>query len=160
MTNNIKVNKDKAIFKLIYKICNHQKGGTCFDIVLLINTATNEVLGMGKLQPTLPKTQHILCNLSGNWSFINANADDGIHISVEGKFIDRTNQDGQSRKNAEINLSLEKDWRSGIASFKYLLDKEWVHGGYAQIELEDEQGLPSIINNTKQTQSNLTSTLH
>ena len=102
MTNNIQVNKDNAIFKLIYKICNHQKGGTCFDIVLLINTATNEVLGMGKIKPTLPQTQYILCNLSGNWSFINANADDGIHISVEGKVIDRTDQDSQSRKNAEI----------------------------------------------------------
>ena len=160
MTNNIQLNKDKTIFKLIYKICSQQQGGTCFDMVLLINTTTNEVLGMGKIKPTLPEAQDILCNLSGNWSLVNADIDDGINIAVEGKCINRTNKETASRKNAEINLSLEKDWRSGVASFKYLSGEEWLHGGYAQVELDAEENLSELTNQASLSQNSSMAVLH
>jgi len=157
--NNIKINEDKIIFKLIYKICNHQPGDTCFDVILLINTVTNEVLGMGKIKQTDAPKKDLLCNLSGNWRFINAEPENGISISVEGKCINGSNQNSTSRKNAEINLSLEKDWRSGVASFKYLSEKEWLHSSYAQVELSADQNL-SELTSIAQLRNNDATVLH
>lgn len=133
----------KTIVKLSYKISNLLKNSATFEVMLLANTQNNEILGMGKLHLFHPYTkikETILTNFKGSWNNVNQENEHLVQISLTGTQISPTIRNGRStiQKNTLIQLSLESDWKSGVASFKYCLDNEWFNGGFIQAQHEGE----------------------
>lgn len=133
----------KTIVKLSYNVSHQLKNSASIEVMLLANIESNEILGMGKLHLLHPysKTREtILTNFKGAWNHLNQENENLVQISLTGTQIAPTIRNGRSalQKNVLLQLSLENDWKTGVASFKYCLDNEWFNGGFIQAHHEGE----------------------
>lgn len=157
--NNSQNGKDgfKDVFKVDYLISTHLMGGVSFTVRMLVNTQTNKVVGMGKISQATKPPLNILTNLKGDWSYMCTMSSCNILVVAEGTndFNNVLHGTPPEALNTKLRMSLEDNWKKGIADFQYLKDGKWIDCPYAKVELIEEKAITSIEELAKVTTEKL-----
>lgn len=141
-------------YKATYRISNNLQGGVSFTVKLTIDTSSKKITGTGNIfQPVTPPL-NISTQIMGDYSFLCTM--DACHILIEAKghFPSHLHVKGmpQNQKNVSIRMSLNDDWKSGAATYRFLKSGNWQEVEFQKVILVSECELPdfeSLANTVK-----------
>lgn len=134
-------NETLHLFRASYLISNHLSGGISFKMELVIDSRTKKVVGVGHITQATNPPKNIATQLSGDYSYMCTMDSCHILVVAEGvsPFHPLIHGVPQNYKNVSLRMSLEEDWKSGVATYQFLYDGEWIDSGYQKVTLiEDE----------------------
>ena len=134
-------NETLHLFRASYLISNHLHGGISFKMELIIDSKTNKVVGIGQINQATSPIKVIATQLNGDYSYMCTNNSCNILLVAEGvsPFHPLIHGIPQNYKNVSLRMSLQEDWKSGTATYKFLYDGEWIDSGYQKVTLIENE---------------------
>ncbi len=129
-------NEIHYLYQNNYRISNNLMGGVSFNLSLIINRKTNRVVGTGNISQATNPRLNIETNLVGDYSYMATMKSCNILVVADGyaPFAPLVMGAPQPIKNVTLRMSLEEDWKSGIAFYSYLINGQWVNVGPQKVE--------------------------
>ena len=130
-------NEIRHYFNLNYRISNNLAGGISFNVSLIVDTNTKKIIGKGNITQAVNPPLNIPTILSGDYSYMCTMNSCNILVVMEGvsPYAPLILGAPQPIQNVKLRMSLEDDWKSGTATYSFLLDGKWVDVGYQKVEL-------------------------
>lgn len=146
MSNQLENKENKHLFRASYLISNHLIGGVSFTIELIIDSKTNKVIGIGHIFQSVSPPMNVVSQLEGDYSYMCTMKSCDILVVADGvsSFHPLIHGVPQNYKNVSLRMSLNEDWKSGTATYKFLYNGEWVDSGYQRVDLIESSQLPSL----------------
>ncbi|MDA0118872.1 DUF1842 domain-containing protein [Vibrio sp. T11.5] len=138
--------ESQEILAAHYHIGNGLSGGVSFDIKLLVASEDKSILGKGHIFQAVNPPLNVLTDLNGSFNYQCEMRDCHIMVTLQGyQPYPGIPPVGIDLHNVTLNILLNDDWKSGIASYQYKNSSgEWIEVENQRVTLQVPEHVPSI----------------
>lgn len=149
MTN---INKDQmeGLFIANYRISDRRDGGYTLFLSLVVDTFYRNVSGYGYISQATHPPKRIPTIVKGDCSYMCTMDNSHIMITLRGHDPQYPEQ-----MNLRLRMSLEEDWKSGVAVYQFFDGHRWVGIDRAKVEIEENQEINNIQKLAEQVKNSI-----
>lgn len=134
-----KRNEIRHLYYANYEISSNltPMGGVSFNVSLIIDTKTKSIVGNGTIFQATNPPLNIPSQLTGDYSYMCTMNSCNNLVIADGfsPYAPLIHGIPSPAKNVALRMSLNDDWKSGVANYRYLKNGEWVESGNQQVKL-------------------------